>query len=186
MLRARDIPNIISVIRILLVAPVVWAYYEGEFGLALLLFFVAGVSDAIDGYLAKRYSWQSHLGSILDPLADKLLLVSTYAMLAWIGIIPLWLVATVIARDVIIMGGSFAYYLLYGRYEMQPSLISKLNTTAQIVMILVVVASLSVVEIPSAVNDFLMYFVLGTTVLSGLDYIVTWGVKAWRNRFNRY
>ena len=186
MLRAKDIPNIISIIRILLVAPVIYCFYTGDFLIALLLFFVAGASDGLDGFLAKRYGWTSHLGSILDPIADKLLLVCSYGMLAWLGHIPMWLVVAVIARDIIIVGGSFSYYLLFGRYEMEPSWISKLNTFSQIVMVLMVVFSLSILEISSTFITIFVYFVFLTTVLSGLDYIITWGVKAWQNRSNRY
>lgn len=185
-MRAKDIPNIISILRILLVAPVMYMLYEGEFAIALLLFFVAGVSDGLDGYLAKRYNWTSHLGSMLDPIADKLLLVGSYGVLAWIGIIPMWLVVTIIARDIIIVVGSFSYYLLYGRYEMQPSNISKVNTFAQIVLVLFVVSSYGLFEVSADVVTAGFYIVLLTTVLSGLDYILIWGVKAWRNRFDRY
>ena len=169
-----------------MVAPIMMLLYQGEFAIALLLFFVAGVSDGLDGYLAKRYNWTSHLGSMLDPIADKLLLVGSYGVLAWIGHIPMWLVVTIIARDIIIVIGSFSYYLLYGRYEMQPSIISKINTFSQIVLVLFVVASLSLFEVGETVVTILFYLVFLTTALSGLDYILTWGVKAWRNRFDRY
>jgi len=185
-MKAKDIPNIISIIRILLVAPVILMLYQGHYITALLLFFVAGISDALDGYLAKRYGWTSQLGSMLDPLADKLLLVCSYGMLAWLEHIPMWVVVTIISRDVIILVGSFGYYLLFGRYEMAPSWISKLNTFAQIVMVLFVVASLGVIEVDPVFVTILVYFVFLTTVLSGLDYTLTWGVKAWRNRFQRY
>ncbi len=185
-MKAKDIPNIISIIRILLVAPVILMLYQGHYITALILFLVAGVSDALDGYLAKRYGWTSQLGSMLDPLADKLLLVCSYGMLAWLGNIPVWLVVTIIARDIIILAGSFGYYLLYGRYEVHPSWISKLNTFAQIIMVLFVVASLGLINVDTIYVSILVYFVFLTTLLSGLDYIVTWGAKAWRNRFERY
>jgi cardiolipin synthase len=107
-------------------------------------------------------------------------------MLAWLGHIPIWLVVTIIARDIIIVMGSFSYYLLFGRYEMRPSWISKINTVAQIFMILLVVTSLSVFEVNAIVITIFVYIVFSTTVLSGLDYVITWGVKAWRNRLNRY
>ena len=185
-MKAKHIPNIISIIRIFLVPPILYLIYQEEYTLALLLFFVAGASDGLDGYLAKKYNWVSHLGGMLDPVADKLLLVGCYGVLAWMGHIPWWLVVTIIARDVIIVIGSFSYYLLYGRYEMQPSYISKLNTFSQIVLVLFVIASLDLIDVSDNVVEGCFYFVFLTTVLSGLDYFITWGVKAWRNRKNRY
>ena len=183
---AKHIPNIISIIRIFLVPPILYLIYQEQYIAALLLFFVAGASDGLDGYLAKKYNWVSHLGGMLDPIADKLLLVGCYGVLAWMGHIPWWLVVTIIARDVIIVIGSFSYYLLYGRYEMQPSYISKLNTFSQIVLVLFVMASLDLIDVPANVVEGCFYFVFLTTTLSGLDYFITWGVKAWRNRKNRY
>ena len=105
-MNARDIPNIISVLRIVLVVPIIVLMLEQQFAAALLLFFVAGLSDGLDGYLAKRNNWGSRLGSILDPLADKLLLISSYVALGWLGLIPVWLVAVVLIRDIVIVSGA--------------------------------------------------------------------------------
>ncbi|TPW16145.1 MAG: CDP-diacylglycerol--glycerol-3-phosphate 3-phosphatidyltransferase [Halothiobacillaceae bacterium] len=176
----KNIPNFISVVRIFLVAPVVILLLEERYGLALLIFAIAGVSDALDGYLAKRFNWTSHVGSILDPMADKLLLVCSYFTLAWLGHIPVWLVATVIARDVIIVVGAMAFYWLVGRYEMEPSWFSKINTFTQIVLVLAVVASLSIVPLGESTLDLVIYMVLVSTVISGADYVWTWGRLAWR------
>jgi len=134
--KARDIPNIISIIRILLVLPFVVLILRQEFTWALVLFFVAGVSDGIDGYLAKHNNWTSRLGSILDPLADKLLLVSSFITLGWLNILPVWLVAAVLLRDLAIISGGLAYHVLVGRYEMEPTIVSKLNTFFQIMLVL--------------------------------------------------
>lgn len=177
-----DIPNIISVLRIGLVLPVVAALAHGEFVLALLLYTIAGVSDGIDGYIAKRFRCTSRLGSILDPLADKLLLVSTYVTLAWLELLPLWLVAAVVARDLLILAGAASYHLLIGEYEMAPTLVSKLNTFAQIVLGLAVVFSAGVYALPPALIDWLIWLVLATTLVSGADYVWTWGARACRAR----
>ena len=107
-MRASEIPNIISILRILLVIPVIWLLLTDDFPSALWLFAIAGVSDALDGFLAKRYGWQSELGSLLDPLADKILLVSCYVVLGWLLLLPAWLVATVILRDVMIVVGAIS------------------------------------------------------------------------------
>ena len=105
-MKRSDIPNLITVMRIVLVVPVSWSLLRQEFGLALALFFVAGVSDGLDGFLAKHYGWSSRLGALLDPLADKALLVACYASLAWIGLLPVWLLVLVVARDVVIVAGA--------------------------------------------------------------------------------
>ena len=175
----RDIPNIISLLRILLVLPVVWLLLNREYSWALMLFFIAGISDGIDGYLAKRNHWTSRLGSILDPLADKLLLVSSFVTLAWLSILPLWLVAAVLLRDVVIISGAMAYHFVVGRYEMEPSIISKLNTFFQIMLVLSTVFSLGLYSLPPLALQTLVYIVLVTTILSGGDYVYTWGKKTY-------
>jgi cardiolipin synthase len=175
-----DIPNIISVLRILLVLPTVAALADGHYQLALLLFAVAGVSDGIDGYIAKRFHYESRLGSILDPLADKLLLVATYLTLAWSGLLPWWLAVAVVARDLLILFGAVSFHFLIGEYEMAPSVLSKFNTVVQIVLGLSVVFSAGVYALPVMVLGGLVMLVLATTVLSGIDYVWTWGARAWR------
>lgn len=177
-----DLPNIISVLRIGLVLPVVVALLHGQFVLALLLYTVAGLSDGLDGYLAKRFDCASRLGSILDPLADKLLLVSTYLALGWLGLLPLWLVAAVALRDLLILAGAISYHLLIGEYEMEPTVISKINTCAQILLGVAVVSSAGVYPLPAALLGWLIWLVLATTVISGADYVWTWGRRACRSR----
>lgn len=177
-----DIPNVISIMRILLVLPTVAALANEKFALALLLFAVAGVSDALDGYIAKRFHYESRLGSILDPLADKLLLVATYLVLAWLGLLPWWLTGAVVARDLLILVGAASFHVLIGEYEMEPTVISKFNTVAQIVLGLAVVLSAGILALPEAALDWLVLLVLVTTVVSGIDYVWTWGVRAWRAR----
>lgn len=174
----RDIPNIISVFRVLLVMPVVWLLLQEEYVGALLLFAVAGISDGLDGFLAKHYGWQSRLGSILDPLADKLLLVSCFLTLTWMGLIPLYLLLVVIARDLIIVVGGVAFHLLFGRFEMEPSYLSKGNTFFQIVFVLVTVFFHAGSGFSPWIVHTLGYIVLATTLLSGVDYVWVWGRRA--------
>lgn len=186
----QHLPNLISIARILLTLPVAYLLVQQRFSEALLLFFVAGISDALDGYLAKRFSWHSRLGSILDPLADKLLLVTAFICLAWVAIIPFWLVLLVLGRDLVIILGALAFHLLIGRYEMAPTWISKLNTALQIILVLALVLSHGLYALPDGVLTWLVYGVSVTTVLSGLDYVWTWGRKAYRlkqkqNRVNK-
>lgn len=175
------IPNIISILRILLVIPVVLLLLEQRYGEALLLFFIAGVSDGVDGFLAKQFGWVSRLGSILDPLADKLLLVCSFLTLAWLGFIPLTLVVAVMLRDLLIVLGGVIYHYRVGRFDMQPSRISKANTFFQIVLVLAVVFYHGeFVDIPWVV-EALVYIVWTTTLVSGADYVWTWGRRACRH-----
>ena len=177
-MQARDIPNLITVFRFLLVTPVVWAMLDDRFGLALLLFGIAGLSDAVDGYLAKRNNWSSRLGAILDPLADKLLLVCAFVTLGWLGLIPLWLVALIILRDIIIVTGALVYHYKVEKITMEPSMVSKLNTFTQILLVFTVMFSRGIQALPDTWIDVLLYAVLVTTVWSGLGYIWTWGRRA--------
>lgn len=170
----RDIPNLITAARIILVWPLVTALLDSQFGTVLVLFAVAGISDGIDGFLARHYGWFTRLGAILDPIADKLLIVSVYVALGWEGLIPAWLVATVITRDVVIVSGAAAFRLLVGRLEMAPTVTSKLNTLLQISLVLaVMLAALQWVQ--GWILEALIYAVLASTVLSGLQYVVIWG-----------
>jgi cardiolipin synthase (CMP-forming) len=180
--RARDIPNVLSMLRMTLAIPSALLLLQEWYNAALLIFVVAGFSDALDGYLAKRFAWDSRLGSILDPLADKILLVTNYVVLGWLGWIPAWLVAAVIGRDVIVVSGALAYHARVGRFEMAPTIASKLNTALQIVLVVVVVASLSLLSVPAWIVESLVYGVLATTVWSGVDYVWTWGLQAYRAR----
>lgn len=177
----RDIPNVISIFRLLLVLPIAYLLYEKQLGLALVLFVIAGISDGVDGYLAKRNGWTSALGAFLDPLADKTLLITSYLVLGWVGLFPIWLVVAVIARDAIIVIGSLAYFVLIGRVDMAPSMISKINTGAQIVLVVILLLT-SVFGGLEAVIEPMAYIVFVTTLLSGIDYVWVWGKKAWLNR----
>lgn len=173
----RDIPNLISVVRILLVGPVVWLLLDERFTPALTLFVIAGASDAIDGYLAKRYGWVTRLGSILDPLADKLLMICAYLALGWIVLLPWWLVAAVIARDLVIVLGAVYYDRHIARIEMAPTLISKANTLFQILLVVIVITA-EIRSLPPILTRSLIITVLATTVSSGTAYIWIWSRRA--------
>jgi cardiolipin synthase len=137
-----SIPNLITLGRILLVPVMVWAIAAGEMRLAFILFLAAGVSDAIDGYLAKRFGMATELGAYLDPLADKAMLVSIYIALALVGAIPLWLVILVVSRDIMIVSAVILSWLIGKPVALKPLAVSKFNTVAQIVLALLVIAAL--------------------------------------------
>jgi len=174
-MKPRDIPNIISFFRIVLVVPVVISILQGRFQWALVLFVVAGVSDGVDGLLARRYGWQSRLGSLLDPAADKLLIVCSYVTGGWLDLIPGWVVIAVVIRDAIIVCGAIASHYFIQPLKGNPLLWSKLNTFFQLSLLFFVLLNLTWVAIPATAFRFLYVTVMVTTVLSGLFYIVVWG-----------
>ena len=179
-MKLHHIPNILTAFRLLLVPPVVMLMLKDEFLPALVLFAVAGFSDALDGFLARRYHWTSRIGGLMDPLADKLLMVSSYITLGWLGLIPSWLVALVILRDLVIVTGAIIYNARIEQVEATPSIVSKLNTLAQILLVLSVLFSQAVVELPVWWIDTLIYSVLVTILWSGFGYVWTWGRRAWK------
>jgi len=171
---ALSIPNLITLGRILLVPIVVWAIASGEMWIAFVLFLVAGVSDAVDGYLAKRFDMASVLGAYLDPLADKALIVSIYLTLGINGEIPRWLVILVVSRDIMIVGGVVLSWLVGSPLKMRPLLVSKLNTVAQIVFACVVLGSLGFGIDVGPLNVVLMGLVAVLTLLSIAAYLIEW------------
>lgn len=166
--------------RILLVAPVVWALMTQQFSLALILFAVAGVSDGLDGFLAKHFHWESRLGSILDPIADKLLLVASFATLAWLGFLPLWLLWLVLARDIIIVLGGLAYHYCVGQFELIPLWSSKINTTLQITLVLLVMIQQQWFHGLENLVTIGIWLVVASVINSGTEYVLVWGARAWR------
>src|ERR1700722_1771344 len=135
----RHIPNLISSIRILLVAPIAVALAHHWLETTIVLFGAAALSDAADGFLAKRFGWQSELGAVLDPAADKLLLVTVFITLAYMKLVPLWLMAVAVTRDVVIVLGALLYRYWFGPLSARPSVVSKFNTLCQAAFILAVV-----------------------------------------------
>jgi len=177
----RHLPNLITALRMLLVVPLCWlidtAHYEG----ALLIAAIAGLSDAVDGFLAKRYGWQTWLGGVLDPIADKLLLMAAFLWLAFAGDVPAWLAGLVIGRDLVIVSGAVAYYYLIGRFDAAPSPLSKLTTLVQIVFVLGELVRLShLVAIPDMVRDGGILVTAVLTAASGAHYVVVWSGRALR------
>lgn len=181
-LQVRHIPNLITGLRILLVGPFLWLLLEERYGPALALFVIAGVSDALDGFLAKYFGWTSELGGLLDPIADKLLLLGTMLALGWLNELPGWLVALVVARDLIIMGGALSYHLFIERFAAAPLLISKLNTLLQLVLAFAVIFHYGMTPLPIWLLTGLIQLTALTTVWSGAAYVWQWGRRAWRRQ----
>ncbi len=174
----RHIPNLLCLLRIALVAPLIAAMLAGEQAWILVLFSVAGVSDALDGYLAKRFNWTSELGRFLDPLADKLLLISVFLTAAWLDIAPWWLAAVAIARDLVIGVGALSYRLWFGPLRGRPSTISKFNTGMQLGYLLAVILASATAFPPREVLDALAAVTVITTIASGVDYVARFVERA--------
>lgn len=172
------VPNVLCVMRMALAVPIVWLLARGQYGATLVLFGIAGVSDILDGYLAKTFNWATELGKVLDPVADKLLLVSVFITLTWLGLVPLWLAAAAVARDVIIGVGAWVYLAMFGPLEGRPTMPSKLNTLVQLLFVIAVVGRAAYPEVPKWLIVGLGALVFVTTVVSGVDYIVTYSRKA--------
>ena len=169
-----SIPNLITIGRIVLVPIVVWAISSGAMGLAFGLFLAAGVSDAVDGFLAKRFNMTTVLGAYLDPLADKALLVSIYVTLGINDQLPRWLVILVVSRDIMILGGLLLSWLMGQPMKVKPLIVSKLNTAAQIVLASVVLGTLGLGYDLPRVTLGLTALVALTTVLSIAAYVSQW------------
>lgn len=177
-----SIPNLITLARILMVPVLVWAIISGEMGAAFLLFLAAGISDAVDGFLAKRFGMASELGAYLDPLADKTLLVSIYVSLGIAGAVPAWLVILVVSRDVMIVAAVLLSWVLGRPMTIKPLLVSKLNTVAQIVFAALVLAALGLdIPVGSLLDSAMMLsvkiamaLVVLFTLLSIAFYLIEW------------
>jgi cardiolipin synthase (CMP-forming) len=180
---ARHLPNVITVLRILLVLPMAWVLAAQNYLMGVVLMVVAGASDGLDGWLARRFAWTTRFGATADPLADKLLVGVLFVILTLQAHLPLWLVALVVTRDLLILGGALAYRGLFGPAEFKPTFVSKCNTAAQLLLLLTLLVGLSDIPYISALALWLVYpwlisavAVLG--VWSGMDYLITWSRRA--------
>ena len=169
-----SIPNLITLGRILLVPVIVWSIASNQMEIAFAIFVIAGVSDAVDGFLAKRFNMASELGALLDPLADKALLVSIYVSLGIWGAVPRWIVILVVSRDIMIVGAVIVSWLFGKPIPMKPLMVSKLNTVAQVAFAALVLAALGFGFKSSPYDLILMGFETVLTLLSVSFYLVEW------------
>jgi cardiolipin synthase len=174
----RHLPNLLCVLRMLLVYPVAHWILQERYADVMLLFALAASTDALDGFLAKRFGWTSKLGSTLDPLADKLLLVTVFICLSINGEVPWVLTGLVLLRDMVIVFGAITYKVLFGPVNGNPTIASKINTLAQIVYCLAVVAALGYGWPPAWAILVFGAFVLFSTCVSGIDYTLIYVRRA--------
>lgn len=168
------IPNIITILRFILVPGVVYALLSGELGWAFAGFIVAGISDGVDGFIARQFDQRSELGAYLDPIADKLLLVSVFVVLGHMSELPLWLVIAVVSRDALIVGAVLLSYVMGNPVIVKPLFVSKANTTVQIVLAALVLGELSFASAIGHLRDALILLAGLLTVASAAAYLVAW------------
>lgn len=173
-----NLANMITLARLVMVPVIVVLMVNDAMVAAFWLFLVAGASDAVDGILAKRFGMETVLGSYLDPIADKALLVSAYVALSVGDHIAVWLTVVVVFRDLVIVGGAILFHTLTGRLEMQPLAVSKLNTGMQSALVLVALSAAAYAKDWQQAVDALTYIVAFTTVVSGAAYLYVWGKRA--------
>ncbi len=168
------IPNIITILRFLLVPAIIWALLSGEMAWAFALFLIAGISDGVDGFIARHFNQQSRLGAYLDPVADKLLLVCVFVVLGLMGELPLWLVVLAVSRDALIIVAVMLSTVMGHPVTVKPLFVSKANTAVQIILAAVALADLAFVLDLATVRGVLVVVSGLLTVASAAAYLVAW------------
>ncbi len=178
-MKLRYIPNALTLFRLALIAPFLYFLYDGAYKAALYVFLLAGLTDGLDGWLARTFKWQSPFGSFADPLADKLLVTSSFISLALLHQVPWWLVLLVFARDMTISIGVVAWYFFIQReLNFKPTLLSKINTTVQLLLVTLCLCQLAFFKFNLLFIECLIYLTAFTTAITYADYVWTWGRKA--------
>jgi cardiolipin synthase len=178
----KQIPNALTTLRLILAIPICMLILAENYAVVLWIALIAGLSDGVDGWLARRLNAESRYGAIVDPLSDKALLISAYVAFAIVGLLPWWVAVTIVTRDVLIVCGALAYHWLFGRYDIAPSLWGKISTSVQIIFALM----LLVHQVYPVFSPLVLQLGLGLVILlalfSGGHYIYIWGGKALAKR----
>jgi cardiolipin synthase len=173
------LPNVFTLIRFLLIGPFLFCFFQKNYANAFYLFVLAGFTDGLDGWLARQFNWQTRLGLFMDPIADKLLIASSFVSLAWIGLLPWWLIELVFFRDISIFLGVFAWYrLMHRSLDFHPSRLSKLNTVLELLLVSYCLFELAFLPIYPWLRLLLIALIALTTTLSYIDYMWMWAKKA--------
>lgn len=171
----KHIPNLITVARMALIPWIALALFEARYDEAAVLFAIAALSDGVDGFLARRYGWQTRLGAILDPLADKAMILAAMIALVAAELLPLWLLAVVLARDLLIVAGATHYnFFVRGGFVPKPTLLGKVHTFLEVLLILVIIATAWQGWPLGHERDGLVLLVALSTVVSGYGYYRQW------------
>lgn len=175
----RHIPNALTLVRLILIAPFLMRLYQHAYLDAFYIFILAGFTDGLDGWLARCFDWQSLFGSFTDPLADKLLIASSFISLALIGILPWWLVILVFSRDLTISFGVVGWYwFIQRKLDFKPTMLSKINTVLQLTLLTFCLFELAFSKILPNLREALILLTTITTSLTFIDYVWTWGTRA--------
>ncbi len=180
--RVKQLPNILTTLRLLLALPLCWMIVHRQYELVLWLALVAGISDGLDGWLARRLDATTRYGAVMDPLADKLMLSGAYPSMAAVWLIPWWLAILVLGRDLVIVAGALVYHSLYGAYDMEPTQLGKFSTFLQIIFALALLMQQVIPVFPPQALTGLMYTVAAVTLASGMHYVYIWGARAMEQR----
>lgn len=176
----KHIPNALTLFRLGLIIPFLMYLFHHEYTNAFYTFLLAGFTDGLDGWLARYFHWKSFFGSFVDPMADKLLIASSFISLALIGSLPWWLVILVFLRDISISIGVIAWYWFIQRQlDFEPTLLSKCNTTFQLVLVILCLFELAYFKFSPYLVDILIYLTAFTTTITYIHYGWLWCQKAW-------
>jgi len=181
----RHLPNALTVARLVLVVPITLAVLDGRYGVALVLVAIAGVSDVVDGFLARWFGWQSRLGGLLDPVADKVLITCVLFALVIVARVPWWLFVAVLGRDLVIAGGALAYRMIIGPFEARPSVLSKLTTLVLLAVMVIALLPWQDAQALARGSHGLVLLALVLVFASGAGYVDEWGraaARTWRAR----
>ncbi len=174
----RQLPNIITTLRLLLAVPICVLILTENYQTVLWVAVIAGLSDGVDGWLARKFDCVSRYGSTIDPLADKVMLVGTYVSFALVGLLPWWVATIVVVRDLIIITGALTYHLLFGSYNMEPTVWGKVSTCVQITLALMLLGHQVYPIFPAISFQIGIGLLLVMAVISGSHYLYVWGGKA--------
>ncbi len=175
----KHLPNALTLFRLLLIIPFLMFLWHHDYVGAFYIFILAGFTDGIDGWLARHFHWESFLGSLIDPLADKLLVAASFLSLALLGKLPSWLVILVFSRDLTISSGVLAWYWIVRRHlNFEPTLMSKMNTIVQLTLVTLCLFELAFYEFNPFITNVFILLTSITTATTYIDYVYTWGKKA--------
>ena len=177
-----NIPNLITLVRLAVIPVMAYFLLVGEYGIALIVFLGAAVSDLLDGLIARTFKLTSSLGATLDPIADKLAMFVATVLLAWQGLMPVWLAVAIVLRDVVILGGAIAYRAVLGHVEIAPTMLSKVNTFIEFTVLLIVMAAAADWIDTAGLLPVIFVVVFATVIASGGQYVWVWGRKAMQER----
>jgi cardiolipin synthase len=172
-----NIPNAITLLRIAMVPLFVYLSLHGAYDISVWVLLAAGVSDFLDGFIARIFNMKTFLGSVLDPLADKMLITASIITLAWVGLLPVWLAGAVVVRDLVIVSGAVTYYRRAGSIVMEPTLLGKASTFLQFILIFTILGNRTALFPAGALLPYIFGATLVATVISGIQYVIVWGRK---------